>query len=260
MSMALQAPCAPLKSSLRVGRSCSSSFSIGRPLLPSTRASLKRKAAYVAPVAAAAASTTAVTESNERFRLNNLSPQKGARRQEKRKGRGYGAGQGGTCGFGMRGQKARSGSGVRHGFEGGQTPLHRRLPKLRGIAGGMSAGVPKYITVNLSTLGAKFSDGDEVSLESLTQRRMLNLSGREAKLPLKVLGDGNLRLKLTIKAAKFSSSAKEKIQAAGGEAVEVPQKPTWTRALHKRKVAAAAAAAPKKAVPAASAKKKTAKK
>lgn len=75
-----------------------------------------------------------------------------------------------------------------------------------------------------------------------------------------VLGDGNLRLKLTIKAAKFSTSAKEKIQAAGGEAVEVPQKPTWTRALHRRKVAAAAAAAPKKAAPAAPAKKKTAKK
>lgn len=116
MGMALHAPCAPMKSSLRVsfkaqscgvlsvgsrhcpwylqvGRSCSSSFSIGRPLLPSTRANLKRKAAYVAPVAAAAASTTTVTESNERFRLNNLSPQKGARRQEKRKGRGYGAGQ-----------------------------------------------------------------------------------------------------------------------------------------------------------------------
>ena len=130
--------------------------------------------------------------------------------------------QGGTCGFGMRGQKARSGSGVRHGFEGGQTPLFRRLPKLKGIAGGqyyscvrvcntseitcchaaphnalvpitfclhagMSAGLPKYITVNLSTLSKKFSDGEEVSLESLTQKRMLNLSGREAKLPLKVL-------------------------------------------------------------------------
>ena len=75
-----------------------------------------------------------------------------------------------------------------------------------------------------------------------------------------VLGDGSLKLKLTIKAAKFSGSAKEKIQAAGGEAVEVPQKAKWTRALHRRKVAAAAAAAPKKAAPAASAAKKTAKK
>ena len=76
----------------------------------------------------------------------------------------------------------------------------------------------------------------------------------------KVLGDGSLELKLTIKAAKFSGSAKEKIEAAGGEAVEVPQKPKWTRLLHKRKVAAAAAAAPKKAAPAPPAAKKSAQK
>lgn len=118
MALAMQAPCAPVKSNLRVsliarscgrlsvrsrgedlyacnlqiGRSCSSSFS-GRALLPSTRLTLKRKAVYVAPTAAAATPTKAVTESSERFRLNNLSPQKGARRQETRKGRGYGAGQ-----------------------------------------------------------------------------------------------------------------------------------------------------------------------
>ena len=77
---------------------------------------------------------------------------------------------------------------------------------------------------------------------------------------LQVLGDGSLELKLTFKAAKFSSSAKEKIQAAGGEAVEVPQKPKWTRALHRKKVAAAAAAAPKKAAPVATAGKKSSKK
>ncbi|DBA78168.1 TPA: 50S ribosomal protein L15 [Trebouxia sp. C0005] len=242
--MALHAPCAHLTSGLQVNRSSSSVFATGRQLRPATRFSLKRKAPH-ATVAGTA--TGATKEFADRFRLNNLSPQKGARRQEKRKGRGYGSGQGGTCGFGMRGQKARSGSGVRHGFEGGQTPLFRRLPKLKGIAGGMSAGLPKYITVNLSTLSKKFSDGEEVSVESLTQKRMLNLSGREAKLPLKVLGDGDLAFKLTIKAAKFSTSAKEKIQAAGGEAVEIPQKAKWTRALHKRKVAAAAAAAPKKA-------------
>jgi len=231
----------------QVNRSSSSTFATGRQLRPATRFSLKRKAPH-ATVAGTAEGAT--KEFADRFRLNNLSPQKGARRQEKRKGRGYGSGQvgahhaatgtplhaalatddsfdlaqGGTCGFGMRGQKARSGSGVRHGFEGGQTPLFRRLPKLKGIAGGqydscvqvcstseitcncchaaphnalvpitfclhagMSAGLPKYITVNLSTLSKKFSDGEEVSLESLTQKRMLNLSGREAKLPLKVL-------------------------------------------------------------------------
>ena len=114
----------------------------------------------------------------------------------------------------MRGQKARSGSGVRHGFEGGQTPLFRQLPKLKGIAGGvqpclfsgvmlspliinlmsnalhvvagMSAGLPKYIVVNLKTLSEKFSEGEEVSLDTMSQKRILNLSGREAKLPLKV--------------------------------------------------------------------------
>lgn len=72
----------------------------------------------------------------DRFRLNNLAPQPGARRKNKRKGRGHAAGQGASCGFGMRGQKSRSGSGVRPGFEGGQMPLYRRLPKLKGIAGG----------------------------------------------------------------------------------------------------------------------------
>lgn len=71
-----------------------------------------------------------------RFRLDNLGPQPGSRKKAKRKGRGHSAGQGGSCGFGMRGQKSRSGPGVRKGFEGGQMPLYRRIPKLRGIAGG----------------------------------------------------------------------------------------------------------------------------
>lgn len=74
--------------------------------------------------------------STVRFRLDNLGPQPGSRKKQKRKGRGHAAGQGGSCGFGMRGQKSRSGPGVRRGFEGGQMPLYRRLPKLRGIAGG----------------------------------------------------------------------------------------------------------------------------
>jgi large subunit ribosomal protein L15 len=141
----------------------------------------------------------------------------------------------------MRGQKSRSGSGVRPGFEGGQTSLYRRLPKLKGIAGGMGAGRPKYVTVNLDDLN-KFSDGEEVSLESLEQKRVFTITGRENKLPLKVLGDGELTVKnLTIKAAAFSDSAKEKIEAAGSSLVEVPQKPKWTRALHKAKLRAAEA-------------------
>ncbi|GAB4812996.1 hypothetical protein N2152v2_000042 [Parachlorella kessleri] len=192
-------------------------------------------------VTAVRAAAAAAAETEERYRLNNLSPQPGARKQKNRKGRGYGAGQGGTCGFGMRGQKSRSGSGIRPGFEGGQTPLYRRLPKLRGIAGGMGAGIPDYIVVNLSDLGA-FGEGDEVSLESLQQRGLLNLSGRDSRLPLKVLGEGELHAPLTIKAAKFSASAAEKIEAAGGKAVLVPQKAKWTRKAAAAKKAAAEAA------------------
>jgi hypothetical protein len=85
---------------------------------------------------AAAAAEASEAAPVEKFRLDNLSPQKGSRRRPKRKGRGISAGQGASCGFGMRGQKSRSGPGVRRGFEGGQMPLYRRLPKLRGIAGG----------------------------------------------------------------------------------------------------------------------------
>lgn len=85
---------------------------------------------------AAAAAVTPASVTNVRFRLDNLGPQPGSRKKGKRKGRGISAGQGGSCGFGMRGQKSRSGPGVRKGFEGGQMPLYRRIPKLRGIAGG----------------------------------------------------------------------------------------------------------------------------
>ena len=198
----------------------------------------------VAPIRAARISTavitaTAVVEEEERFRLNNLSPQPGSKRPRKRKGRGYGAGQGGTGGYGMRGQKSRSGSGIRPGFEGGQTPLYRKLPKLRGIAGGMGAGLPDYVTVNLRDLMA-FAEGEEVSLESLQAKRILNLSGRETKLPLKVLGTGELSAPLTIHAAAFSDSAKAKIEAAGGKIVEVAVKAKWTRKAHEAAVAAAA--------------------
>ncbi|GMN38568.1 hypothetical protein TIFTF001_007798 [Ficus carica] len=87
---------------------------------------------------AAQAQQAVASPENVRFRLNNLGPQPGSRKKAKRKGRGISAGQGNSCGFGMRGQKSRSGPGVRRGFEGGQMPLYRRIPKLRGIAGGNS--------------------------------------------------------------------------------------------------------------------------
>lgn len=172
----------------------------------------------------------AAAEEGERFRLNNLSPHPGSKHRKKRVGRGHGAGQGGSAGRGMRGQKSRSGGGVRPGFEGGQMPLYRRLPKLRGIAGGMGAGLPKFNAVNLDDLAA-FQDDEVVTIEALEEKRILNLSGRQAGLPLKVLGTGSLPVKLEIKAASFSKSALAKIEEAGGKAEVIPQRPKFTRAI-----------------------------
>ncbi|GFZ16093.1 ribosomal protein L15 [Actinidia rufa] len=167
---------------------------------------------------------------NDRFRLNNLGPQPGSTKNRKRKGRGNSAGQGGSCGFGMRGQKSRSGPGVRKGFEGGQMPLYRRLPKLRGIAGGMSAGLPKFVPVNLKDIeAAGFEEGEEVSLESLKMRGLINPSGRERTLPLKILGDGELSVKLSFKARAFSAAAKEKLEAAGCSLTVLPGRKKWVK-------------------------------
>ncbi|KAK6940352.1 Ribosomal protein L18e/L15P, partial [Dillenia turbinata] len=117
---------------------------------------------------------------------DNLGPQPGSRNKGKRKGRGHVAGQGGSCGFGMRGQKSRSGPGVCKGCEGGQMPLYRRIPNLRGIAGGMRAGLPKYVPVNLKDIeAARFKEGEDVSLESLKEKGLINPLGRERTLPLK---------------------------------------------------------------------------
>uniref|UniRef100_A0A0D6R1P0 Large ribosomal subunit protein uL15/eL18 domain-containing protein n=1 Tax=Araucaria cunninghamii TaxID=56994 RepID=A0A0D6R1P0_ARACU len=130
----------------------------------------------------------------------------------------------------MRGQKSRSGPGVRPGFEGGQMPLYRRIPKLRGIAGGMGAGLPKYVPVNLSDIeAAGFEEGEEVSLETLKSKRMINPSGRERKLPLKILGDGEINKKLTIKARAFSASAKVKLESAGCTLITLPGRKKWVK-------------------------------
>lgn len=162
--------------------------------------------------------------------MGNLGPQPGSRKRNKRKGRGIAAGQGASCGFGMRGQKSRSGSGVRPGFEGGQMPLYRRLPKLKGIAGGMSAGLPKYVAVNISDIAiAGYQEGDEVSLESLKHKGLINPSGRDRKLPLKILGDGELSTKLSFKAGAFSESAKAKLEAAGCTMIKVPGQKKWVK-------------------------------
>lgn len=177
-------------------------------------------------------------DDGERLRLNNLSPWPGSRRKAKRKGRGHAAGQGASCGFGMRGQKSRSGPGVRPGFEGGQMPLYRRVPKLKGIAGGMSAGKDKFVNINLKDIAENFEAGSEVSLESLQAKRVLSLSGREKSLPLKVLGDGEMNVQVTVKAAAFSKSAKEKLEAAGCTVELLPMKEKWTRKAHEARMAA----------------------
>jgi large subunit ribosomal protein L15 len=180
-----------------------------------------------------------VVVASEKFNLNNIAPAEGSRRDKRRIARGYGGKGGGTGGRGTRGQKSRSGGGVRPGFEGGQMPLYRRLPKLKGIAGGMGAGLPDYLVVNVSALDAKFDANAEVDLAALEEHGVVNPSGRDAKLPLKVLGHGAITKPLTVRAAAFSASAKAAIEAAGGKAEVVAPKPKWTRAAHEAALEAA---------------------
>ncbi|TVU47908.1 hypothetical protein EJB05_07524, partial [Eragrostis curvula] len=227
---------APTTTFLHIPASTSSSFTAApgpltarraapRPL--SLRARPPRRITVVCSGAAATAEASNAAPA-EKFRLDNLGPQKGSRRRPKRKGRGIAAGQGASCGFGMRGQKSRSGPGVRRGFEGGQMPLYRRIPKLRGIAGGMHIGLPKYVPFNLKDIvRGGFKDGDELSLESLKAKGLINPSGRERKLPLKILGDGDVSVKLNIKAGAFSAAAKEKLEAAGCTLTLVPKRKKW---------------------------------
>lgn len=142
------------------------------------------------------------------MQLHELKAQPGARRSKKRVGRGTSSGHGKTSTRGHKGQWARSGGGVRIGFEGGQTPLFRRLPK-RGFNNTRFAKV--YATVNVEALNA-FPADTVVTPELLLEQRLI----REPLDGLKVLGTGDLQVKLTVKAHAFSSAAKEKIEAVGG--------------------------------------------
>jgi large subunit ribosomal protein L15 len=142
------------------------------------------------------------------FQLNSLQSQPGARRRKLRKGRGIAAGQGASCGFGMRGQKSRSGSPTRPGFEGGQMPLYRRIPKLKHFP---LVAPRQFSIVNVGDL-AKLEANTKVDAESLVAAGILT----EVKAPLKVLGDGDLKVKLSVTAAAFSGAARAKIEAAGG--------------------------------------------
>ena len=141
--------------------------------------------------------------------LHELSPAEGATKKSKRIGRGHGSGWGKTAGKGHKGQKARSGGSIRPGFEGGQMPLQRRIPK-RGFNNIFAKNI---VAVNVAALEV-FEDGAEVTAEALTEKGIV----KKACDGIKILGNGSLTKKLTVKVNAFSESAKQKIEAAGGKA------------------------------------------
>lgn len=143
------------------------------------------------------------------MKLHELSPVPGSVRDVKRIGRGHGSGQGKTAGKGHKGQKARAGRGVRPGFEGGQMPLQRRVPK-RGFH---NIFATRYATINVAALGA-FENGAVIDTDALKAAGLV----KKTYDGVKILGNGSLDKSLTVKAAAFSESAKAKIEAAGGKA------------------------------------------
>ncbi|HEX3017343.1 MAG TPA: 50S ribosomal protein L15 [Caproicibacter sp.] len=143
------------------------------------------------------------------MKLNDLTVVPGSKKEPKRLGRGIGSGQGKTAGKGHKGQKARSGGSIRPGFEGGQMPLQRRIPK-RGFVNHFAKEIQ---TVNIGTLEV-FEDGATVDAKALADAGIVKVCGDG----IKILGNGKLTKKLTVKVNAFSGSAKEKIEAAGGKA------------------------------------------
>ncbi|MBO2945800.1 50S ribosomal protein L15 [Paenibacillus sp. F411] len=142
------------------------------------------------------------------MKLHELSPAAGSRKERKRVGRGTSSGTGKTSGRGHKGQNSRSGGGVRPGFEGGQNPLYRRLPK-RGF---VNPTRKEYAVVNIEELNS-FAEGTEVTPEVLVESGIV----KNTKSGIKILGNGEVSVKLTVKANKFSQTAVEKIEAAGGK-------------------------------------------
>ncbi|MCB9763130.1 MAG: 50S ribosomal protein L15 [Alphaproteobacteria bacterium] len=143
--------------------------------------------------------------------LSNLKPPAGSTRKRTRVGRGEGSGKGRTAGRGQKGQHSRSGSGVRPGFEGGQMPLQRRLPK-RGF---VNIFAKDYTVLNVEDLSGRFEAGAVVDAALLKEKGVISRVGKDG---IKVLGRGDLQVAITVKAAKFSKTAAEKITAAGGVA------------------------------------------
>jgi large subunit ribosomal protein L15 len=142
--------------------------------------------------------------------LNNLRPPKGATHKKRRVGRGHGSGYGKTAGRGHKGAQSRSGFSFKRGFEGGQMPLHRRVPK-RGFTNPFRV---EYVVINLDTLVEVFDAGSEVTPELLRERGLV----REKRAMIKILGRGDVTKKLTVRAHKFSGTAAQKIADAGGVA------------------------------------------
>ena len=142
------------------------------------------------------------------MKLENLSPKEGSKRRRRRVGRGIAAGQGASCGFGMRGQKSRSGTGTKAGFEGGQMPLYRRVPKLKHFT---LINQKQYTVINVEAL-KDLPANTEVTLASLIESGIVTSNDGS----LKILGNGEINVALNVKAAAFTKSAKEKIEAAGG--------------------------------------------
>ena len=143
------------------------------------------------------------------MKLHELSPAPGSVRDVKRIGRGHGSGNGKTAGKGHKGQKARAGRGIRAGFEGGQMPLHRRIPK-RGFN---NIFATPYTAINVAILN-RFEDGAVVNTEALLNAGII----KKAPYGVKILGNGKIEKNLTVQVAAFSESAKAKIEAAGGKA------------------------------------------
>lgn len=142
------------------------------------------------------------------MKIHELAPKVGSKTRPRRVGRGIAAGQGASCGFGMRGQKSRSGHSTRPGFEGGQMPLYRRLPKLKHFT---LVNHKVFTIINVSRLAA-LEPQTEVTMESLLKLGIVTTNDG----PLKILGNGEISVPLTVKAAAFSASAKAKIEACGG--------------------------------------------
>ena len=142
------------------------------------------------------------------MRINDVRPKEGSKRRRRRIGRGISAGQGASGGFGMRGQKSRSGRGTRPGFEGGQLPLYRRVPKLKHFP---VVNRKVFTIINVEDL-EPFEANTEVSLESLMEAGIVTTDDG----PLKILGHGELSKALAVKAAAFTQSARQKIEAVGG--------------------------------------------